>query len=87
MAWTVSILAIRWKALEQNVWQSSLEVILVHKQNNIVQKRKQRIVVADQVIVLHIYHYGAANFSLAFRQLCKLKQSLNNYILVLMEAT
>ena len=32
-------------------------------------------------------HYGTANFSWAFRQLCKPKQSLNNFILVPMKAS
>ena len=32
-------------------------------------------------------HYGTPDFSWAFRQLCKPKQSLNNFILVLMKAS
>ena len=43
--------------------------------------------IIQYIPLLILKHYGAANFSWAFRQLCKPKQSLNNYILVLMEAS
>ena len=44
---------------------------------------KKRILI--KYLKKHSMHYGTPNFSWAFRQLCKPKQSLNNFILVPMK--
>ena len=67
-----------------SIWSNSIQLKPL-KVNFDIQINLILIVTSWNCIALKL-HYGTPNFSWAFRQLCKPKQSLNNFILVPMKA-